>query len=150
MKKIAIILSLVVAFVLVSCEKHYEFDKNTISLDNAEVNLPKSVSDTAEPVHYIHITTGGEWEATLETQDGNSWCWIQEYYVDTKGQNVYVATPLESFEGMEEMGRWNKVKGKGTVYLPLCYVTANANRYGVLKVRLIGTDEVAVMRITQK
>lgn len=152
MKKIAILLSLVAAFVLVSCdnERLFEYDKDTIKLDNAEVNLPKSVSDTAEPIHYVHITTGGEWEATLETANGNSWCWIQNYYVDAKGQNVYVATPLESFDGMEEMGRWCKVKGSGTVYLPLGYLTASANRYGVLKVRLINTGEVVTMRITQK
>ena len=86
----------------------------------------------------------------METQDGNSWCWLQEYFLDAKGNKVYVATPLASFEGMEEAGRWNKVKGKGTVYLPLHYVTASANRYGILRVRLVGTDEVAVMRITQK
>lgn len=150
MKKIAILLSLVVAFVFASCEKRFEFDKNSISLDNAEVNLPKSVSDTAEPVHYAKITTGGSWEATLETANGNSWCWLQEYYIDAKGEKVQVVEPVQSFEGMEEMGRWNKVKGNGTVWLPIGYVTASANRYAVLTVRHTGTGEIVRMRITQK
>ena len=153
MKKIAILISVIMACIATSCNKVRTFDPSIVlSLDNAEVNLPKSVSDTAEPVHYIHITSNGKWEATLETQDGNSWCWIQEYYLDSKGNKVFVAEPLEAFDGMEEMGRWNKVKGNGSVYLPLYYVTANANRYGILKVRRTDTNkaEVVTMRITQK
>ncbi len=147
MKKIVIILSVIVAFVASSCQNTFD-PTITLALDNQEVNIPKSVSDTAEPVHYARVTSNGRWEATLETEDGNSWCWLREYYTDAKGKKVNVVEPISHFDGME--GRWNKVKGKGTVWLPLCYVTSSTTRYAVLTVRNIKTGEVKQLRITQK
>lgn len=147
MKKIALILTVVVAFVATSCQNDFK-PTITLACDNQEVNIPKSVSDTAEPVHYARITSNGRWEATLETENGNSWCWLREYYTDSKGNKVNVVTPISSFEGME--GRWNKVKGKGTVFLPICYVTSSSTRYALLTVRNTDTGESIQLRITQK
>ena len=149
MKKIAIILSLVVAYIATSCVKPFE-EPNTIAADNYEVNLPKSVSDTSEPVHYAHISSNGNWTASLETQDGNSWCWLQEYYLDAKGNQVNVVTPISAFDGMEDMGRWNKVKGSGSLYLPIRFVTSSINRYAVLILTNTDTGDQVIMRITQK
>lgn len=150
MKKIAIILSVVMACIATSCVKPFE-EPNAIALDNYEVNLPKSVSDTSEPVHYAHISSNGNWTAKLElADDATTWCWLQEYYIDAKGNQVNVATPVSAFEGMEEEGRWNQVKGSGTVYLPIRFLTASANRYGVLIVTNTDTGDQVIMRITQK
>ena len=149
MKKIAIILSLVVAYIATSCVKPFE-EPNTIATDNYEVNLPKSVSDTSEPVHYAHISSNGNWTAKLELEDGNSWCWLQEYYLDANGNQVNVVTPISAFDGMEEMGRWNKVKGSGSLYLPIRFVTSSINRYAVLILTNTDTGDKVIMRITQK
>lgn len=149
MKKIAIILSIMMACVATSCVKPFEYTIG-LALDNHEVNIPKSVADTTEPIHYAHITSNGKWEATLVTEDGNSWCWLQEYYIDANGNKVKVVEPVQAYDGMEEMGRWTKVKGKGTLWLPIAYVTASANRYATLTVRNTSTGEVCQMRITQK
>lgn len=149
MKKIAFILSVVVAYVAVSCVKPFEYSI-TLALDNTEVNIPKSVADTTEPIHYARITSNGNWEATLVTENGDAWCWLQEYYTDVNGNKVYHVTPVSAFEGMESMGRWNKVQGSGTLWLPIVYVTASANRYALLTVRNTDTGEVCKMRITQK
>lgn len=148
MKKIVIILAAMVACLATSCQKPFEY--TVFALDNQEVNLPKTVSGVSEFVYYAHITSNGPWEAKLETADGNSWCWLQEYYVDSKGAKVKVVEPIQSFEGMEEMGRWNVVRGDGTIWLPVRFVTTTVNRYATLTVRRTDTGEVKVLRIVQK
>lgn len=151
MKKI--LLLLIAAVAVVSCDLSDRTFKPSISLavDNLEVNLPKSVADTAEPTHYCRITSTGRWEATLETQTGDVWCWLQEYATNIKGETYYMATPVEAFEGMEEMGRWSKVQGeKGTTWLPIRFLTSSVVRYGALTLRNLDTGEVLVLRITQK
>ena len=145
MKKIAIILSVVVAFVATSCVKPYEEHSN--SLDNFEVNIPKSVSDTADPIHYIHITASGSWTAVLSTQNGNAWCWLEEAYINPQGEPVKVVTGVDTFDDME--GRYKKVTSSGTVYLPLHYTTTATNRYATLVVTF-GSGKQEIMRITQK
>lgn len=149
MKKIAIILSVMVACLATSCQKPFEYTLS-IAFDNQEVNLPKTIANKTDFVHYIHIVSNGEWEATLETADGNSWCWLQEYFVDSEGGQVKVVEPVQSFEGMEEMGRWNVVRGKGTLWLPLRFVTTTVARYATLTVRRTDTGEIKQLRITQK
>ncbi len=150
MKKIAIILLLMMACIATSCVEPYK-ESNTLVFDNNEVSLPYSVKDG--DIHYLHITSNGSWTAKLETADGNSWCWIQDYFEVYNGGNaekVQVVTPLSSFEGMEEMGRWNKVQGSGSVYMPLRFVqNANKWRYAVLIVTNIDTGEERILRIRQ-
>lgn len=149
MKKIAFILSVMVASIALSCVKPFEYSI-PLALDNFEVNIPKTVADTTEPIHYIHITSNGNWEATLITENKDAWCWLQDYYVDAYGNYVYHVTPISAFEGLAEMGRWNVVQGSGTLYLPLVYTTAAVNRYAKLIVRNTDTGDVREMRITQK
>lgn len=151
MKKIFILL--IAAVAAVSCDLSDRTFKPSIplALDNYEVNLAKSVADTAEPTHYCRITSTGPWEATIETQTGDVWCWLQEYAVDVNGKTYYVATPLEAFEGMEEMGRWSKVQGEpGTTWLPIRFLTSSVNRYAAVTVRNLDTGDIKVLRITQK
>ena len=149
MKKIAIILSVVMACIATSCVKPYEHP--TLALDNFEVNLPLSVSDTSEPIYYAHITSNGNWTAKLELEDAaTTWCWLQEYAIDKDGNRYEVVTPISCFEGMEGMGRWNKVQGSGSVWLPIRFLTAPKARYALLIVTNTDTGEICKMRITQK
>lgn len=151
MKKIAIILSVVVACIATSCVKPYK-EPNALTLDNTEVNLPKSVSDTSDPVHYVHITSNGSWTAKLETEDNNSWCWLEDSYVNTSGNRVKVVKGVTYVSGYPVEGmtdRFVEVKGSGSVYLPLHYLTANSNRYAVLIVTH-SSGKQYVLRITQK
>ncbi len=151
MKKI--LLLLIAAVAVVSCDLSDRTFKPSISLavDNLEVNLPKSVADTSEPTYYCRVTSTGRWEASIETQTGDVWCWLQEYANDVNGERYEIATPLEAFEGMEEMGRWSKVEGKsGTTWLPVRFLTSSVTRYGALTLRNLDTGEVLVLRITQK
>ena len=148
MKKLSIILAIVFAAVMTSCvgyEPSIELDT-----DNFELQLAKSPG-SEEPIYYARISSNGEWEATLETESGDVWCWFQDYYVDAKENKVQVVTPVQAFEGMEDMGRWNKVKGSGTVWLPIRYGTADAERHAVIMIRRTdGVDKKCAMFITQK
>ena len=151
MKKI--LLLLIAAVAVVSCDLSDRTFKPSIPLavDNLEVNLPKSVADTSEPTYYCRVTSTGRWEASIETQTGDIWCWLQEYANDVKGNRYEVATPIEAFEGMEEMGRWSKVQGEaGTTWLPIRFLTSSVVSYGAVTLRNLDSGEVLVLRITQK
>lgn len=151
MKKI--LLLLIAAVAVVSCDLSDRTFKPSIPLavDNLEVNLPKSVADTSEPTYYCRVTSTGRWEASIETQTGDIWCWLQEDANDVKGNRYEVATPIEAFEGMEEMGRWSKVQGEaGTTWLPIRFLTSSVVRYGAVTLRNLDSGEVLVLRITQK
>lgn len=151
MKRLSIIIAIIVATSLFSsCKRGYE---PTIELatDNFELQLSKSPT-AEEPIYYARISSNGSWEATLEIElQGESWCWFQEYYVDSKGNKVQVVTPVEAFDGMEEQGRWCKIRGTGTVWVPLRYVTASVERHAVMMLRRTdGVDKRCNMYITQK
>lgn len=151
MKKIFLLL--IAAVAVVSCDLSDRTFKPSISLavDNLEVNLPKSVTDTSEPTYYCRVTSTGRWVASIETQTGDVWCWLQEYANDVNGNRYEIVDPLEAFEGMEEMGRWSKVEGKaGTTWLPIRFLTASVVRYAALTLRNLDSGEVLVLRITQK
>lgn len=152
MKRLSIIIAIVFATsLLISCKRGYE---PTIELatDNFELQLPKSLTNVEEYVYYARVSSNGEWEATLELElDGESWCWFQEYYVDAKGNKVQVVTPVQAFDGEEETRKWCKIKGSGTVWVPIRYVTTASERHAVMMLRR--TDDVkkqCVMYITQK
>ena len=146
MKKLSIIFAIVFAALLTSCVG-YE-PEIELATDNFELQLSKAPG-AEEPIYYVRITSNGEWEASLETETGDSWCWFQEYYLDSKGNAVQVVTPVETFEGLDN--KWCKVRGTGTVSIPLRYVNAASERHAVIMVRRIdGVDKKCVMFITQK
>lgn len=162
MKKFLILLVMVGLFAI-SCEDKTSYigdrtedktedDTPALALDNTEVNIPKSVSDTADPIHYVHITSNGSWTAKLETQDGNFWCWLEDSYVNAGGNRVKIVKGVTYVDGYPAEGmtdRFVEVKGSGSVYLPLHYITASANRYATLTVTH-SSGKQCVLRITQK
>ena len=167
MKKIAIILSVVfAACVMTSCQKPFE-PTISLALNNFELSLPKTTGVLSGNIHYIQITSTGPWEATLETaREGEIWCWLQDYYgVPKKDENgvtmkdefdntimdrVYVAEGVEIFVGGSEE-QFCKVKGTGTVFLPMGYMDNNGGslRYATFSVRRTDTGETRSMSISQ-
>ena len=151
MKRLSIIIAIVFATsLLASCKRGYE-PSIPLATDNFELQLPKSIANVEEPIYYARISSNGEWEAKLETETGDTWCWFQEYYLDAKGNKVKVVTPVQAYDGMEEQGRWNRVKGSGTVWVPLRYLTTDSERHAVMMIRRTdGVDVQCEMFITQK
>ena len=154
------------ACVLTSCQKPFE-PTISLALNNFELSLPKTTNVLSGNIHYIQITSTGPWEATLETaKAGEIWCWLQDYYgVPKKDENgvvmkdefdntimdrVYVAEGIEIFEGGSEE-QFCKVKGSGTVFLPMGYMDNNGGslRYATFYVRRTDTGESRVMSISQ-
>ena len=148
MKKIAIILSMVfVASIVSSCVPKFEYTI-PLAVDNLERTWPKNGNNAEDPIDYVQITSSGTWEAKLTpATEGESWCWIEDHYVDKKGNKVKVAEYVEFYEGTE---RCCKVRGTGTVWLPIHYMQSSFTRYATLNVRRVDADVHVVMRITQK
>ena len=151
---------------MTSCQKPFE-PTISLALNNFELSLPKTTNVLSGNIHYIQITSTGPWEATLETaKAGEIWCWLQDYYgVPKKDENgvvmkdefdntimdrVYVAEGIEIFEGGSEE-QFCKVKGSGTVFLPMGYMDNNGGslRYATFYVRRTDTGESRVMSISQ-
>lgn len=167
MKKISIILSvLFAACVATSCVKPFEYSIS-LALNNYDLSLPKSTGNINGNIHYIQITSTGEWEATLEhAKEGEIWCWLQDYYMqDVKDANgsvikdensnpiqekVYVANGVKIFEGGSDT-QFCVVRGSGTVFLPMGYMDNNGTtvRYATFSVRRLDTGETKIMNITQ-
>ena len=148
MKKIAIILSMVfVASIVSSCVPKFEYTI-PLAVDNIERTWPANGYKAEDPVDYVRITSCGTWEATLTPSvEGESWCWIEDHYLDKQGNKVKVVECLEFYEGSE---RCCKVRGTGTVWLPIHYMATSFTRYATLNVRRVDTSDHVVMRITQK
>lgn len=148
MKKIAFILSIIFAVSLTtSCVQKFEYSI-PLALNNLQLDLPKAGDGTDNPVHYIQITSTGTWEATLEPSvEGETWCWLEDFYLDKNGKKVKIAEVIDFYEGTE---RGCKVRGKGTLWLPMRYFASASERYATFTVRRVDTDDMRVMRITQK
>ena len=167
MKKISIILSvLFAACVATSCVKPFEYSIS-LALNNYDLSLPKTTGNIDGNIHYIQITSTGEWEATLEhAKAGETWCWLVDYYLkNAKDENgntlydennnpikekVYVAEGIEVFVGGSE-SQFCKVRGSGTIFLPMGYMDnyGATPRYATFSVRRLDNGEVKVMNITQ-
>lgn len=168
MKKILVMLSvLFAATALTSCMRPYE---PTISLAiNNRVLYLRAIA-YAHPdglpgnYHYIQITSTGSWEATLETEDGTAWCWLNDFYLkvlkDENGvplkdelgnlvtERVYIAKGVEAIGDSDT--NFRKVKGTGTVFLPMMYNNSQGkDRYATFYVRRPDTGELCVMNIKQ-
>lgn len=149
MKKLSIILAIAFATVVMPSCVGYE-PTIELAVDNFELQLSKA-GNGVEPIYYARVSSNGEWEATLETENGGSWIWFQDYYVDAKDNHIQVVTPVQAFEGMEEVGYWNKIKGKGTVWVPIRYGTTDFERHAVIMIRRTdGVDKRCNLFITQK
>lgn len=145
MKKLYVILAVVLtAMVMSSCDT----TEGTISLalNNDVVDLPKSLVDKAL-VHYAQVTSNGTWEATLETEDGTSWCWLETSYTNSKGETIAIKglTPIAYDDG----GLVRKVKGTGTIFVPIVYSPTSATKYAVFTVYRPDTGERCSMRLDQ-
>ena len=181
MKKILVILTVIfAASVATSCVKPFE---SQISLSVSNRTLDLAAAPTAHPdgipgnFQYIQICSTGSWEATIETEDGTAWCWLNDHYltaqkgpdgkplVDEMGMvetpeyivanipssntntKTYIVEGGEKFTGTD---KFRKVRGSGMVYLPMQF---NSNppaiRYATFYVRRTDTGEVCEMKIRQ-
>lgn len=167
MKKILVILSVFfTAAVVTSCVKPFE---PTISLSLTNRTLALGSTADAHPdeipgnFHYINITSTGSWEATLETENGSAWCWLNDHYLtarkgadgkplkDEMGNVItdktYIVEGVEKFKGTD---KFCKVRGSGSVYLPLQFNNNQTTvRYATFYVRRLDTGETCVMNIRQ-
>lgn len=165
MKKIFAILAVMfVAVAATSCVKPYE-NQLELSLNNFELDLPKTTSNIDGNIHYIEIRANGPWEATLETERaGEIWCWLETSYQkpvrddmnnivkDEDGNTVYVTvTAVEGLEFFEGSDRYCKVRGKaGTTFLPMGYMdNIGSDRYAMFTVRRTDADFQRDMIIKQ-
>lgn len=147
MKKIVLISIIFVASVMTSCVQKFEYTL-PLALNNLDLTLPKAGDGTESPVNYVQITSTGTWEAYLEPSvDGETWCWLEDHYIDKKGKKKYVGKVIAYYENTE---RGCKVRGSGTVWLPMRYLTTGSVRYATFTVRRVDTDDICIMRITQK
>jgi hypothetical protein len=167
MKKILVILTVIfAATVVTSCVKPFE---PTISLSISNRALALKAAPDAHPdgipgnFQYIQICSTGTWEATIETEDGTAWCWLNDHYltarkgadgkvlVDEMGMVItdktYIVEGIEKFKGTD---KFCKVRGTGMVYLPMQF-TSNPPvvRYATFYVRRVDTGEVCEMKIKQ-
>lgn len=167
MKKILVILTVIfAASVATSCVKPFE---SQISLSVSNRTLDLAAAPAAHPdgipgnFQYIQICSTGSWEATIETEDGTAWCWLNDHYltaqkgpdgkplVDEMGMVItnktYIVEGVEKFTGTD---KFRKVRGSGMVYLPMQF---NSNppaiRYATFYVRSTDTGEVCEMKIRQ-
>jgi hypothetical protein len=163
MKKTAIILAIIAAFVATSCQKPFE-PSILLAVDNFKLDLPKTTNNINGNIHYHRITSTGPWEATLETEKvGEIWCWLEDYYLQAKKDahgvvlkdemgntiydKVYVAKGIETFEGSEKFCR---VSGSGTTFLPMGYMdNIGSARYATFTVRRTDMDLQCETYITQ-
>ena len=168
MKKILVILTVIfAATVATSCVKPFE---SQISLSVSNRTLDLAAAPTAHPdgipgnFPYIQICSTGSWEATLETEDGTAWCWLNDHYltarkgadgkpiVDENGMVVtdktYIVEGVEAF--VQGTDNFKKVRGSGMVYLPMQFNSnPPATRYATFYVRRVDTGEVCEMKIRQ-
>ncbi len=153
MKKLSIILAtLFAAGVMTSCVEPFEYDLS-LALNNSVLVLPKVVNtDPATPTPYYNhtqVTSNGTWEATIETADGQTWCWLTDRYMDYKNDKEVVVKNLKIVKYFEDGVKGYKVRGNGTLFLPICYMSGGP-RYAILTVRRVDTGETLTMRIDQK
>lgn len=146
MKKLSIILALIAAVAMSSCNKPHE-TTISLALNNDVVDLEKS-HNSKELVQYARVTSNGSWVATLETEDGRTWCWLNTFYTDSKGNKVSIKglQPVAYYDGTELVC---KVKGSGTIDVPIAFGTTSENRYAVFTVYRPDTGERCSMRLDQ-
>lgn len=154
MKRISIILAVIFAIgVTTSCVQPWK-NEVSLALDNDVVLLPMSlnVDPPVNPpyVNFTLVSSTGPWEATIETQDGSSWCWLANYYEEEHGEEkvkVYIKG-LKVVEYFSDGEKACKLRGNG--YMPLyIYYMPGGPRYAMLTVRRTDTGEVCTMRLDQ-
>ncbi len=146
MKKLSIILALIAAVAMSSCIKPHE-TSISLALNNDVVVLPKSHA-SKDLVHYARVTSNGSWEAVLETADGRTWCWIENTYTNSKGDVVPIKglKAVAYFDGTDLLC---KVKGSGTMYVPIAFGTTSSTNHAVFTVYRPDTGERCSMRLDQ-
>ena len=163
MKKIAIILSVIFASSIISsCVKPFDYTV-PIGVSNIELTLPAAgdgSSDVSSFIHFTQVISTGNWEATLELANPDlTWCWLSDSYRkavgydEDLGENIYEQVKIEKVEIVDYFTGTDKafkVKGKGSLHLPLYYTSTGTARHAVVTFRNTDTGDVCHMRITQK
>lgn len=118
----------------------------SLALNNDVVVFPKTATETM--VHYAKVTSNGSWEATLEIADGRTWCWLETTATNANGETIPVKG-LEPVKYFPDTDILCKVKGSGTIYVPIRFGSTSETRYAVFTVYRPDTGERCTMRIDQ-
>lgn len=150
MKKILMYISvLFVAMSVSSCVEPFEYT-TSLALNNRLLSLPKIAPDyTGKGIHYAQVTSTGTWELYIETESNVQWCYFLASYTDnTTGEEIQVVEPLE----YNEEGKIIKVRGTGTVFVPVEYTDNGGvvERVAYITATREDTGDECIMKITQK
>lgn len=165
MRKIGlIVLVMAVACTITSCREKFKYtiplafnNYDLIISKNGDGSGPKegeedefgNIIDTnTESTCYIQVTSSGTWELELiPAVEGEGWCRWDDHWVDNKGKKHYVVKIVGYYEGTN---RANKVRGTGTVWVPMRFGNAKEARYATCVARRVDTGYTCVMRIWQQ